>query len=137
METATSAIAHRCRVYSHAMGIVADNIPTKVSKLPLTSMLVFVGHSIHKGVRITARLLGPTRIDGGLLLLTEVAEGRDPSHRAYLLDDLQHELRTSSRYCEHAHELALINRAIARRNQILSTTTNYFSGITGKVWKIL
>jgi hypothetical protein len=128
----------RYRVCRAAINILADLVAVDVLKRRPTSVLVYVGHYNRGGIRITARILGPTRIDGGLMLLTQKAKSGHSRHRIYLLDDLYCKPELNGRRTECTNELwALIIKAVAKRSQILSETTNYFSGATGKVIKIL
>ena len=124
------------RVCSTAMNILADIATVDVPKGGPSSTLVRVGHFSHGGTRITARILGPMRVDGGLLLLTQTAKGECPSHRVYLLDDIYRDLGFNCGRTEYDSDLGvLIGKAIAKRDRILNGTTNYFSG--GRVVKIL
>jgi hypothetical protein len=137
-----SAHSHKvlesCKACKAAVSVLADIVVIDALKRPLSSTLVYVGRIVHNGVRITARILGPTRIDGGVILLTQITKGHCSSHQAYLLDDLYREMELNRRRTGCESELCeLIEKAVARRSRILSTTTNYFSGITGKVMEIL
>jgi hypothetical protein len=121
-----------------AVSVLADILVIDAPKRPLSSTLVFVGRIVHNGARITARILGPTRIDGGIILLTQITKDRRSSHQVYLLDDLYREMELNRCRTGCRSELwELVVKAVARRSQILRTTTNYFSGITGKVIEIL
>jgi hypothetical protein len=130
-------LRRRYKVCRAAVDVLADLAVVDALKRPASSTLVRVGKAIYKGVRITAHLLGPTRIDGGIVLLTQ-SKGGECSHRVYLLDDLCQENGSSCHHTGCKSELGeLIEKAVAKRSQLLSGTTNYFSGITGKVIKIL
>lgn len=121
-----------------AVSVLADIVAIDALRRSPSSTLVHVGSVIHKGVRITARILGPTRIDGGVILLTQSTKRSRPSHRVYLLDDLYGVMELNRRRTGCTSDLwELVLKAIARRSRILSTTTNYFCGITGKVIEIL
>jgi hypothetical protein len=63
----------RYRICRTAINILADLVAVDVLKRRPTSVVVYVGHYTSGGIRITARILGPTRIDGGLILLTQKA----------------------------------------------------------------
>jgi hypothetical protein len=126
------------KLCSTAMNILADIIVGDFSKGRPNPTLVRVGHVSERGIRTTAWILGPMRVDGGLLLLTQTAKGDCLSHRVCLLDDVYDELDFNRGGAERASALwALIEKAIRKRDRILSGTTNYFSGTTGKVVKIL
>lgn len=104
-----------------------------------SSTCTFAGRAVCNGARLTAHLLGATRVDGGVLLVTERTKGRPNEHRVYLLDDLQRELNTICCHCyprETSVEFkSLVEKAIIKREKLLAHTTNYFSD--GKVYKIL
>jgi hypothetical protein len=124
------------RVCSTAMSILADIATVDIPKGEPSSTLVRVGHFSHGGIRITARILGPMRVDGGLLLLTQTAKGECPSHRVYFLNDVYNDLSFELGNTEYASDLdELIGKAMMKRDRMLKGTTNYFSG--GKVVKIL
>lgn len=128
----------RYRVCSTAMSILADIVTVDFPKGRPSSTLIRVGHFSNGGIRITARILGPMRVDGGLLLLTQTAKGERPSHRVYLLNDVYRDLGFNCGRTEYDSDLGtLIGKAIAKRDRILNGTTNYFSGTTGRVVKIL
>ena len=124
-------------ICSAAVNILADIVVADGLDRDPRATLVRVGQVNRKGVRITANILGATRIDGGLVLLTWLGGGRS-SHRVYLLDDLYRRMNLNRQRTGCPDELwELVLKAVARRNQILGGTTNYFSGITGKVIKRL
>lgn len=125
------------KVCRAAVDVLADIVLVDALKRPASSTLVRIGKVTYRGVGITAYLLGPTRIDGGIVLLTQSKGGRF-SRRIYLLDDVFQKTGSSRRHTGCTSELRkLMEKAVAKRSQILSGTTNYFSGITGKVIKIL
>lgn len=131
------SLAKRYKVCSAALSILAEIVAADPLERPPRSTLVGVSQVIHEGVHITAQILGSTRIDGGLILFRQSKGGRS-SHEVYILDDLYRAMDLNRRRTGYTGELwELIVKAIARRNQILSGTTNYFSGVTGKVTKIL
>ena len=120
------------------MNILADMVTVDFPKGRSSSTLVHVGHFRHRRMRITARILGPMRVDGGLLLLTQKAKGERSSHRVYFVDELYQELLFNLSDTAYANNLYdLIGKAIRKRDRLLDGTTNYFSGITGRVVKIL
>jgi hypothetical protein len=120
------------------MGILADIVTVDLAKGRPSSTLVRVGHFRHGRMRITARILGPMRVDGGLLLLTQTAKGEPSRHRVYFVDELYQELGFNLSDTDYASNLyELIGKAIRKRDRMLEGTTNYFSGITGRVVKIL
>ena len=130
-------LRRRYKVCRAAVDVLADIAVVDALKRPPSSTLVRVGKATYKGVCITAHLLGSTRIDGGIVLLTQSKDG-ESSHRVYLLNELCQENGSSCCRTGYRSELEeLIEKAVAKRSQILSGTTNYFSGITGKVIKIL
>lgn len=123
----------------HEAGIAALNVMAEIviaSRLRSSDM-VYVGQIIHNQIRTKAYILGPMRVDGGIVLLTQMIEikRRKTRSSAYFLDDLYGELELKRR-CGRLSELCgLIEKAIDKRDRILRGTTNYFSG--GKVVEIL
>jgi len=71
-------------------------------------------------------------------LLTQTGKGERSRHRVYFVDELYQELGFKFCDTECASNLyELIGKAIRKRDRMLHGTTNYFSGITGRVEKIL
>lgn len=120
------------------MSILADMVTVDFPKGRPSSTLAPVGHFRHGRMRITARILGPMRVDGGLLLLTQTAKEEPSRHRVYFVDELYQELGFNLSDTDYTRNLyELIEKAIRKRDRMLDGTTNYFSGITGRVVKIL
>ena len=118
------------------MSILADIATLESDKLPLTSTVIYVGRFCHRRSRISLRLLGPTRLDGGLVMLTHEQRNNAPRHEAFVLDDLYSETTKHCTCAEYASNLdGLVTKAVRRRNRALKGTTNYFAG--GRVVKIL
>lgn len=120
-----------------ALDILADLATLHERNRPQSSNLVFVGQFIHQNVRVTAHLLGPKCIHGGVLLITSGTKGRALRHEAYFLDDIQSDPRLTACREDSTGFAELVRKAVARRNRMLVGTTNYFSGTTGRVVKIL
>jgi hypothetical protein len=119
-----------------ALSILADIVTTPEKHRPPDSTLVYVGHFVHKRVRITGRILGPLRVDGGLLLVTRQSERHGTQHQICLLEDLLQDSCDNFEHIEFASKLqALTEKALGVRQRIGSEATNYFSG--GKVVKSL
>ena len=126
-----------CRCYeacNAALNVVAGIVTT--GRLRSLDML-YVGQIIHNKISTKAYILGPLRVDGGIVLFTQtrkIERGKIRSF-AYFLDDFYRELELSRR-CGRSSELwGLIEKAIIKRERSLRGTTNYFSG--GVVVKIL
>ena len=129
--------AKRYKVCSSALSILAEIVATNVLERPPRATFMRIGQVVLKGIRITAWLLGSTRIDGGLILFRQ-SKGGHSDYEVYLLDDLYRAIelnRCCTGYTDERWELVI--KAVERRDQMLRGTTNYFSGITGKVIKIL
>jgi hypothetical protein len=130
-------LAVRYEICSSALSILAEIVAAGILERPPRSTLMRVGQVILEGVRITAWILGSTRIDGGLVLIRQ-SKGSHSSHEIYVLDDLYRAMELNHCREGYTSELwELVIKAVARRNQILKGTTNYFSGISGKVINIL
>src|SRR5215831_8738258 len=101
------------RVCSTAMGILADIVTVDLAKRRSSSTLVRFGHFRHGRMRVTAQMLGPMRVDGGLLLLTQTAKGEPSRHRVYFVDELYQELDFNVSDTDYASNLyELIEKAI-------------------------
>jgi hypothetical protein len=130
-------LAKRYEVCSSALSILAEIVAADVLERLPRPIFMRVGQVIIEGVRITAWILGSTRIDGGLVLLRQSKESHS-SHEVYVLDDLYRSMESNRCRTGCTGEIwELVIKAVAKRNHILKGTTNYFSGITGKVIKIL
>ena len=117
-----------------ALNILADIITTTDQHRPLNSTVVYVGHFVHNGIRITGRILGPLRTDGGLVLITRQDEHDGTKHQIFRLDDILQEPRDSLEHGEFLSKLrVLMEKAFGMRDHIASEATNYFAG--GKVVK--
>jgi hypothetical protein len=122
------------KAYSGALDVLASIVASNRTE---SRDMVYVGQIIHDSARIKGYILGPTRVDGGIILLARTRGFSNTQYFAYFLDDLFNALE-SCRRCGQSTDLwKLILKAVAKRSQILRGTTNYFSGITGKVIKIL
>ena len=118
------------------LDVLMEIMEVDILNLP-DSPILYVGSAKQHGYRIKAYIVGVTRIDGGLVLLTATRKG-STSRWVYFIDDLYRQLESNRPRGEQMTKmLALIVKAVAKRNQALMGTTNYFSGITGKVIKIL
>ncbi len=129
------------KIYCDALNILADIAATTEQHRPANSTIVYVGHFVHEGVRVTGRILGPLRVDGGLLLVTRQIETRqnechDTQHLIYRLEDFLQTSRDDLRHVESLSKIqALLEKSFTVRERIGSEATNYFSG--GKVVKSL
>jgi hypothetical protein len=130
--------ARGLRICNAVVTILADIIALPEQHRPSTSVLMAVGSFTHDKTRVTVRILGPTRIDGGLVLFTKTARGKNPEHEVYVLNDFYTKMCSDRSLSEYAQRMeVLIQKAIRKRDRVLIGTTNYFSGITGKVVEIL
>lgn len=131
-------VASDFRICNAAVGILADIITLPEQHRPSTSVLMQGGSFTHDKTRVTVRILGPTRIDGGLMLFTTTARNKDPEHEVYVLEDFYAKVCSDRSHSEYIQRMQLlIQRAIRKRDRVLVGTTNYFSGVTGKVVGIL
>jgi hypothetical protein len=121
-------------VYRDALTILTDIVTTTEQHRPLNSTAVHVGHFVHQGIRITGRILGPLRTDGGLFLVTRQGPDDNTRHQICRLDSLFQDSRDDLEHREFLTKLqVLIEKAVCARDGARTEATNYFSG--GKVVK--
>lgn len=131
-----NALRKRYELCHAAMNILGDIVTLELDERPLTSSLVQVGRFRHGRDLISLRILGPTRLDGGLALLTHEEKNKPAHHCVFIIDDLYSWIISNSNGTEYSSKLeTLIQRAVRKRDQFLKGRTNYFSG--GQVMKIL
>ncbi len=120
------------------MSVLADIVTTARPYSGQNLDLVYVGRFTLGDVRVSLRMLGLLRAEGDLVLLTRRVGRQDASHEIHRFDELCHDVWSNAPRTEYNDKLsALLRKAALKRTRILSTTTNIFSGVTGRVVKII